>query len=154
MHTCAKNCSTCWIFGADGTRDEMRWKTHHTLEQFAYTNCHEQARRQRRCAGCARYPFPQEPKRSPYGIVKDLKWYKITWWWYDGQLHAFPEIWESHIWNFFRGKSPQTPLTPRIFGFCMAYHSRIFFFPGCWGRHLPQTNPGYRPEEWQFSWYL
>ena len=36
-----QNYSTCWIFGADGTNDQIRSKRPRTLEEFAYANCQE-----------------------------------------------------------------------------------------------------------------
>ena len=41
MFTRAQNYSTCWIFGADGTRDEMHWKRHRTLAFSPYGIVHE-----------------------------------------------------------------------------------------------------------------
>ena len=43
MFTRAQNYSTCWIFGADGTRDEMHWKRHRTLAFSPYGIVHERS---------------------------------------------------------------------------------------------------------------
>ena len=37
----AQKYSTCWIFGADGTSDQIRSKQHRTLEELAYANSHD-----------------------------------------------------------------------------------------------------------------